>query len=89
MLVCEASPADLCFYERTYRSQAVVLISVECLRKEKVLIAPSSPHIALVLLVIILKEFFLLVSGPRSHNILQIFLGLLHNLAFFFLAVFP
>lgn len=58
MLICESSLYGVCFYKCTYCPQVTVLISAKFLRKEKVLIVPSLPHIALVLfIIIILKQF--------------------------------
>lgn len=56
MLVCESNLYSMCFYKCPYGSQVMVLISTKILRKEKVLIVPSLPHIVLVLF-IIRKEF--------------------------------
>ena len=53
MLICESSLYGVCFYKCTYCSQVMELISAKFLRKEKVLIVPSLPHIALVLFIII------------------------------------
>lgn len=53
MLICESSLYGVCFYKCTYCSQDTVLISAKFLRKKKVLILPSLPHVAPVPFIII------------------------------------